>query len=141
MSFEFDPDTNTVEATIPIPTDASACSGFAFSDDAVWMPSCFDAVTIARIDPVTNTVVATIPLNGFGDNPIIIDGKPWLGVEGIGGAPGRIVRIDPATNAIDRELSLGDAFMGTNLILAAGSVWATDWANNQVLRLPLAAFN
>jgi len=31
--------------------------------------------------------------------------------------------------------------MGANLLVAAGSVWATDWANNQVIRLPVAAFN
>jgi hypothetical protein len=51
------------------------------------------------------------------------------------------VRIDPTTNKIDRVISLGDAFMGANLVVAAGSVWATDWANNQILRLPLAALN
>ncbi len=55
--------------------------------------------------------------------------------------PARLVSIDPATNTIDRVVSLGDGFMGANLVVADGSVWATDWANNQVIRLPLAAFS
>jgi virginiamycin B lyase len=139
--YRLDPVTNKVEATIDIPAGASPCSGFAFSEQAVWTPSCQDATTLVRIDPVANKVVATIELGGYGDDPIMINGVPWLVVESTTGGPARLVRIDPTTNTIDRVISLGDAFMGANLVVAAGSVWATDWTNNQVLRLPMAAFN
>jgi hypothetical protein len=58
------------------------------------------------------------------------------------------VRIDPTTNTIDRIVSLGDAFLSvfapvagnTNLVEAAGSVWAMDATNGEVIRLPLTAF-
>jgi virginiamycin B lyase len=139
--YRIDPVSNKVEATIDIPPGASPCSGFAFSEQAVWTPSCQDAMTLVRIDAVANKVVATIELGGYGDDPIVINGLPWLVVEGTTGGPARLVRIDPTTNTIDRVISLGDAFMGANLVVAAGSVWATDWANNQVLRLSMAAFN
>jgi YVTN family beta-propeller protein len=138
--YRIDPTTNAVQATIAIPPGASPCSGFAFGDQAVWMPSCQDSTTLVRIDPVGNKVVATIELGGYGDDPILIDGVPWLVVESTSGGPARLVGIDPKTNTIDRVVSVRDAFTGANLVTAAGSVWATDWANNQILRLPLAGF-
>ncbi len=138
--FRIDPATNKVEARIDLPYNASACSGFAFSEQAVWTPSCQDATTLVRIDPVTNKVVATVDLRGYGDGPILVDGVPWLVVESVTGEPARLVRIDPTTNSIDRVVSLGDTFMGANLVVADGSVWATDWSRNQILRLPLAEF-
>lgn len=138
--YRINPATNKVEATIEIPPGASPCSGFAFGEQAVWTPSCQDATTLVRIDPVANKVVATIELGGYGDDPVIIDGVPWLVVESTSGGPARLASIDPKTNTIGRVVSLGDGFVGANLVVAAGSVWATDWANNQVIRLPLAAF-
>jgi len=139
--YRIDPLTNKVEATIEIPAGASPCSGFAFSEQAVWTPSCFDTTTLVRIDPLTNKVVATVDLGGYGGDPILVDGFPWLAVASTSGGPARLVRIDPATNTIDRVVSLGDAFMGENLMVAAGSVWVTDLPNDQVIRLPMAAFN
>ena len=138
--YRIDPTTNKVQATIAIPAVASPCSGFAFGEKAVWMSSCFDTTMLVRIDPVANKVVATIQLRGYGDDPIMVNGVPWLGVESTSGGPARLVRIDPTTNTIDRIVSLGDGFMGGNLVVANGSVWATDGANNKILRLPLAGF-
>jgi YVTN family beta-propeller protein len=139
--YRIDPLTNKVEAAIEMPANASPCSGFAFSEQAVWTPSCFDTTTLVRIDPLTNKVVATIDLRGYGGDPILVDGFPWLAVASTGVGPARLVRIDPATNTIDKVVSLGDAFMGANLVVASGSVWVADLLNNQVIRLPLAAFN
>jgi YVTN family beta-propeller protein len=139
--YRIDPATNKVVATIEIPVDASPCSGFAFSKQAVWTPSCFDAKSLVRIDPVGNKVVATIDLNGYGDDPILVDGFPWLVVEQESGPPARLVRIDPTTNAIDRTVSLGDSFRGSNLVVLKDAVWAIDSANGRILRLPLSAFS
>jgi hypothetical protein len=50
------------------------------------------------------------------------------------------VRIDPATNTVDRVISRDDTFMGGNLGVAAGSVWLNDWPNDQVIRLPMSTF-
>ena len=138
--YRIDPATNRVIATIEIPALASPCSGFAFSPDAVWTPSCQDATRLVRIDPATNKVAAMIKLDGYGDDPILIDGVPWLVVEGKSGPPARMVRINPATNTIDRIVALGDSFRGSNLVVAKNSVWAIDSANARILQLPLAAF-
>lgn len=137
-----DPATNKVLATIPVPADASACGSFAIRDAAVWMNSCFDQPTLVRIDPATNSIVASIDLGGYGGPPVLIDGIPWLTVKETDGGPdpARLVRIDPASNTIDLVVSLGETFTGEPLLLAGGSVWTADWYNNQVLRLPLAAF-
>lgn len=137
-----DPSTNKVQATIPMPANASACGDFAISDQAVWMASCGNQPVLVRIDPSTNQVVATVDLGGYGSYPILIDGVPWLTIQKTDGGPdpSRLVRIDPATNRIDRVLSLGETFQSEVLVLAFGSVWTTDWPDNQVLRLPLAAF-
>jgi virginiamycin B lyase len=138
--FRIDPMTNEVQAKIDYPSDASPCSGFAFSEQAVWTPSCFDTTRLVRIDPLTNKVVATIDLHGYGGDPILVDGFPWLTVASTTGGPARLVRIDPETNTIDKVVSLGDAFMDGNLVVADGSVWVADLPNDQVIRLPMAAF-
>jgi len=137
-----DPATNKVVASIPMPAEASACGGFAISDGAVWTNGCFDQPTLVRIDPRTNKVVASIALGGFGGQPVLIGGYPWLTVKQVDGGPdpARLVRIDPATNTVDRIVSLGETYTGERMLLALGSAWTADWANNRVLRLPLAAF-
>jgi streptogramin lyase len=133
--FRIDPLTNEILATINVPSVANPCSGFAFTEQAVWTPSCHEDQTLIRIDPVANKVVAITELEGYGEAPFIIDGAPWLIVESAIGGPGRLVRIDPTTNKIDRELSLGDTFTGAEAdqVEAAGSVWVTDSANSQVI--------
>ncbi len=65
--------------------------------------------------------------------------RGWSSRAPVGG-PARLVRIDPASNSIDRVISLGDAFTRGILVTVAGSAWVTDWANDQVFRLPMAAF-
>jgi YVTN family beta-propeller protein len=138
--YRIDPLANAIVATIDVPMGASACGGFAFSEAAVWTSSCFDAPTLMRIDPATNKVVAVIQLGGYGDDPVMIDGSPWLIVEAVTPGPGLLVHIDPSTNTIDRTITLGDDFVGGNLVVAFGSVWVTDPNGGQVLRLPLSAF-
>ena len=46
------------------------------------------------------------------------------------------------TNQVDRVLSPEADFSGygEGMVVAAGSVWVVDITNNQVLRLPLSAF-
>lgn len=138
--FRIDAASNAVIARIASPAGTLPCGGVAIGATAVWMTSCSELATMLRIDPATNTVAGTVDLRGYGDDPILIDGYPWLVVESPTKGPGRLVRVDPATNRIDRIISLGQAFASGNLVLAAGSVWVTDRDNDRVLRLPLAAF-
>lgn len=147
-----DPVTDTVQATIPAPDFFTPCGGFGFDPAAVWVTGCtflFDfqdriveaSQAMARIDPATNTSVATIALPGYAYSPTMIDGAPWLSIDTGDATTGMLVRIDPATNLIDRVLVPDVAFGGGgDIVLAAGSVWVVDGYNNVVLRLPLAAF-
>ena len=136
-----DEKTNAVQATISIPVDTVPCGAFAVTADAVWIPSCDSATTMARIDPVTNTAVATVPLGGMAYTPALIGGAPWVSISTRVGTPASIARISAATNAVDRRLSPGADFGGGgDLVVAAGSVWAIDGGHDRVLRLPLSAF-
>jgi hypothetical protein len=135
------PRTHAVEATIHAPDASTPCGGFAVERDAVWITGCSATASIVRVDPTSNTVVATVDLGGYGYNPTLINGAPWVSVDTGDAASGRLVRIDTATNSIDRVLVPGPSFGGGgDLVVAAGSVWVVDGYNNTVLRLPLAAF-
>jgi hypothetical protein len=93
------------------------------------------------VRPLLDKVVATVDLGGLGSEALI-DGHPWFSLENIeDGGPGRIVRIDPATNTIDRSVSPGDTFKGGGLLQTAGSAWVVDWANEQIIRLSLPELN
>ena len=89
-----DPSTNEVVATVK--TNVSPCGGIALQSDAVWVSSCFDDHSAIRIDPRTNTLVAEIDIGGYNGVPVIVDGYPWFPVYN------QLVRIDPATNRVDR---------------------------------------
>jgi YVTN family beta-propeller protein len=135
-----DPATNRVQATIPV-TTITPCGGFGVGPDAVWVTECASANHAARIDPASNTVVATVDLGGLGYNPAMIGGAPWISVDRGHPNDGQIVRINPATNKVDRVLVSGRTFGGGGDIVVLGSsVWVTDGYNGEVLRLPLSAF-
>jgi YVTN family beta-propeller protein len=135
-----DPVSNTVQATIPTPT-LTPCGGFGIATDAVWLTECYEATHVARIDPVSNTIVATADLGGFGSGLAMIAGAAWVSVDRGRADNGRLVRINPATNAIDHVLVPGLAFGGGgDLVVLGNSVWVVDGYRNAVLRLPLSAF-
>jgi DNA-binding beta-propeller fold protein YncE len=138
--YRIDPRTNTVAAMIDVPLGGAPCGGFAFSKVAVWTPSCRETTNLVRIDPVANKAVAVVELGGYGSDPVLVQGFPWLVVESLSDGPGRLVRVSPTTNKVDRVFSFGDGFKGGGLTVLDGSVWLTDWANSTIMRLPLAAF-
>lgn len=136
-----DPVSNAIQATIQIPASVVPCGGFEFETTAVWVTQCGGMSLVAGIDPATNTVIGTADRVGFGGIPTLVNGALWLSVDTGDAESGMLVRIDRATNAIDRVLVTGSAFGGGgDIIVAAGSVWVADGYNNAVLRLPLAAF-
>jgi hypothetical protein len=96
---------------------------------------------MARIDPVSNTAISTVELGGYGFNPILINDAPWVSVDPGSADTGYLVRIDPASNAVDRVLKPSVTFGGGgDIVVADGSVWVADGYNNDLIRLPLAAF-
>ena len=135
------PRTSAIQATIDAPDGFTPCGGFAVDVDAVWVTGCSATASIARIDPTSNTFVATVELGGYGYNPTLIDGAPWVSVDTGDAESGFLARVDPATNSIDRVLTPGPSFGGGgDILVTAGSVWVVDGYNNIVLRLPLEAF-
>jgi hypothetical protein len=133
-----DPATNLVQATIPTPT-LTPCGGFGIGTDAVWLTECASGNHVGRIDPVSNTVVANVDVGGWAD-PTMIGGVPWISVDHGKADNGQIVRINPATNSIDRVLVPGSGFGGGGGVVLGNSVWVVDGYNDQILRLPLSAF-
>jgi streptogramin lyase len=137
----FDPVSQAIQATIDAPAAFVACGGMAIADDAVWVTSCSSGTTMARLDANSNTFVAKIGMEGNGYNPTVINGYVWVSVDGGDAESGKLVRIDPATNLIDRVLVPSTTFGGGgDIVVAAGSVWVVDGYHNTVIRLPLSAF-
>jgi len=136
-----DPVTNKIQATIPASAGHTPCGGIAVGTTAVWITGCSVTSGMARIDPTTNSAGAVVSLGGYGYNPTLINGVPWVSVDTGNAATGRLVRIDPVTNTIDRVLVPGATFGGGgDIAVAAGSVWVVDGYNNTIFRLPLTAF-
>jgi YVTN family beta-propeller protein len=114
----------------------SPCGGLVVGQAAVWITSCDGGNLLARIDPTRNSAVTTVDLGGHAYTVVLLAGAPWTWPTG-----GLLVRIDPATNAINRAIAPGSRYgsLGGDVVVAAGSMWLMDGANNQVIRLPLSA--
>src|SRR5262249_37894243 len=139
-----DPATNNIQATIPTGT-FRPCGGFTIGPDAVWLSECADGPHLGRRDPISNTLGPTVDLGraerGHDAGLATIGGAPWIAGDGGRADNGRIVRVDPATNTIDRTLVPGPpAFGGGAMLVDGDSVWLVDGYNNRLLRLPLSAF-
>jgi hypothetical protein len=127
--------TNAVQATIPISGRTTPCGGLAAGPTAVWVVTC-EGSYAAQIDPATNTQVGEVDLGSSGSNPVLIGDRTWVAPDGP-----RIVRLDPVSHDIDQAVVPGTGLArGGDILVAAGSLWVMDWADNRVLRLPLDAF-
>ena len=128
-----DPSTNKVVATVT--TNVSPCGGIGLQPDAVWVSSCFDDHTIMRIDPRTNTLAAEIDIGGYNGGPVLVDGYPWFPVYN------QLVRIDPATNRIDRIVKFAKSaeFEAFGTAVGFDSVWIG--GHGVVARIPIDALS
>ncbi|MBI3745478.1 MAG: hypothetical protein HY264_02920 [Chloroflexi bacterium] len=136
-----DPVTNLVQETIKVPSGIIPCGGIAVTATGVWVTGCSASTVMARIDPSTNMLAATVDLGGSGFNPAVIDGAPWVSVDTGDPTTGRLVRIDEATNTVDRVLIPGTTFGGGgDMVATSSAVWIIDGYHDAVLRLSLAAF-
>lgn len=127
--------TNTVVAKIDN-LGTSPCGGLAVGPTAIWITSCDVTNLLGRIDPRTNAALTNVDLGGHAYTLALVSGFPWTAPEG-----GLVVRINPATNAIDRVVEPGSRYGsgGGDVVVASGSLWVVDGTNNQVIRLPLSA--
>jgi len=135
-----DPVTNLVQATVQASTEFTPC-GIAIANDSAWVTSCWAGTLMARVDATSNTVVATIDMAGNGYNPAVIKDSVWVSVDGGTAATGKLIRIDPGTNTVDRVLVPSTEFGGGgDIVVAGGSVWVIDAYHNAVIALPMSAF-
>jgi DNA-binding beta-propeller fold protein YncE len=135
-----DPVTDEIQATIPTVKNFVACGGLAIGTDAVWVSGCDSSAAIGRFDPSTNLPVTAVAMPGHG-GPTLINDVPWVSLDTGDESSGLIVRIDPATNTIDRVLVPDVPFGGGGGIAVVGQfVWVHDYSHGVLLRFPLAAF-
>jgi streptogramin lyase len=136
-----DPVTDLVEATLRAPDGFTACGGLLTAADALWVGTCEGSPAVARFDPATNLPVTIVPVPGYGGLTLIGDAV-WASVDTGDPNTGLLIRIDPATNTIDRVLEPDVLFAGGgNIAVVGDSVWVHDWSRNRLLRFPLAAFS
>ena len=138
-----DPASGSVKATIEGKGEDNCDITGEFPDN-VWL-SCFGrdirSRSATRIDPATDTVaaVATVPPS-HGGSVAIIDGEAWfvgLFEDASGNPLGGLIRMDPATGAVDRFVSIGPADPNP-AVVASGAIWVPDEAGHRVLRVNVA---
>lgn len=102
-------------AAIPIGLAPSVAVGAG----AIWVTSAGD-LTLSRIDPASSRVAAIIPVVC----PCSVaadDSAVWVA------GPDSVVRIDPVTNRVVAEVSLGGYPNGAEVAIGAGAVWVAYW--------------
>jgi YVTN family beta-propeller protein len=88
----------------------------AYGAGAVWASN--ESGTVSRIAPRRNRVVKTIRLGGQPNGIAVAFGKVWVGDYG----RGRLIRIDPAHNRVERRISIPKADWIT---ASADSLWVS----------------
>jgi YVTN family beta-propeller protein len=88
----------------------------AYGAGAVWASN--ESGTVSRIAPRRNRVVNTIRLGGQPNGIAVAFGKVWVGDYG----RGRLIRIDPAHNRVERRISIPKADWIT---ASADSLWVS----------------
>jgi YVTN family beta-propeller protein len=161
-----DPATNKVVATIVVgPTGSSGPNWLAEGLGSIWVDipnngtvvridpvtdliqatiptvnGCDSSAAVGRFDPSTNTPVTAVAMPGHG-GPTLIGDVPWVSLDTGVENGGLLIRIDPATNTIDRVLVPDIPFGGGGgIAVVADSVWIHDYYHGVLLRFPLSAF-
>jgi virginiamycin B lyase len=105
------------------------CSGLAEGFGSIWVPSCGDK-TLVRLDPATAKPIATIPAEPENSEGGITTGagSVWLIVK-----PSKLLRIDPAANAISGSVDLPSG--SANPFFGGGFVWVTAFDHDALLKV------
>ena len=90
--------TNSVSDTIKIPSQAIPCGAMAIDGDAVWVTSCMELYTAARVDFATGSATVTADLGGYSGIGVLSDDVMWLTVAGHEDA--RLVALDDRARVI-----------------------------------------
>ena len=124
-----DPSSLKLTAATPVgnaPTDVAA------EDDWVWVINSNDgAGTISRIDADTRERVATFSVGGTPRNILAAFGSLWVGT-----TEGRVFRVEPSTDLVERGWTLPNAGKSTAFDVDVGPGWLAEgpnavWAGSQ----------
>jgi YVTN family beta-propeller protein len=126
-----------VLAKIAVPGEFGDCGGILATTGAVWVTGCHETSDIVRIDPTSNAVVAKIQLAWYAQDAVDVGGFVWVPTSGLAGGPGELDRIDPATNRIDRRLTVAALTDVGGAVVAAGDLWVSN-TTDAVVQIPLA---
>jgi DNA-binding beta-propeller fold protein YncE len=117
-----DPASLKLVSTIPVgntPTDVAA------SDDWVWVVNSNDgAGTISRIDAETRQRASTFSVAGTPRNILAAFGSLWVGT-----AEGRVYRVEPSTDLVERSWTLPNAGESTAFDVDVGAGWLAEGPN------------
>ena len=72
--------TNRVTDTVKVPAQAIPCGAMALDGPAVWVTSCAELNTAARVDFATGTATVTPDLGGYAGIGVLSDDVMWLTV-------------------------------------------------------------
>jgi streptogramin lyase len=97
--------------------------GLAISDGSIWVASTRGNL-VQRVDPASNEVTAEIQAGQRPVTPVTIDGSLWVSVlNGEASSDDELVRIDPATDAVDLRVTVP---VFHNVAAGAGAIWVVD---------------
>ena len=128
-----DPGTNTIVGQVPV---GSAPTRIAVGRNGVWVISEQDK-TVTRIDPETRTAVRTFAVGGPPIDVAVGQNDVWMLVSThavVGGAPARVVRIDPRLNDVVPAIPIGTGSLGfgagpaQSLAATDGAVWVESFS-------------
>ncbi len=134
------PSTGVTKATIAAPGESNCVIDGPFPDSA-WIGCWGQEVEprlVSRIDPATNSVAAVVRLlPSHGAGVAILSGATWVvaAFEQADGAPfAGLLRVDPATGAIEHFLSL-QGVGPDGPVVAGGALWIPDEAGHRIVRV------
>ena len=126
--WRIDPHSNRVLANISTPEGLTA---IAYGHGSVWATGSgsyheYNSTQVIRVDPQTNVLQTMIKV-GLQPTDLAIGRRAvWVSVFGAD----RLVRIDPASNRVDRSVSVVSPDAVTD---GHGAVWVATWDSNEIV--------
>ena len=109
-------------------------TGVAAGGGAIWVINGQDQ-TLSRLDPTGGKQFSAVAVGGSPTGIAYGAGSVWITTEfGLGsGAPGSVLRFDPATKLFARPIAVGNGVKG--IAFGEGSIWATNTVDGTVVRI------
>jgi hypothetical protein len=140
---QIDLDSGEILATVT-PEAGAFFEDLAVGEDAVWVVggSAASVSVITRIDPTTATTDAPIDVGMIptrvvaGEGGVFVVGGGFTNPDGTGGGL-ELARLDPGSSEVTSRLPVGEIDGFPDLAVAFGSVWLTDTAAGELVRVDL----